>query len=663
MKLLDTDWSAFVAALEHWNRVPVPSRRIFLEFVQPSLPFTAEAAAEALPFLLEAKLLVGGQGRSAARVSEELRPFARVMRALYRHRVFDQGRPLTLGQYLADHFSFEEREAFGAGGLPAGAATLGEREWVDGFLKAPDVAEWERLRQDARSEPFFATPATGEPALALVAALLRRRRPVELRELAADERFGVDDRERFGRVLGGCFRYCLLFPGLSEKSLEPIVGIWPGIVEQRRRRSAPPVAAEAAQTFSAPLLVHDMVAVLVECAAQPLPVRRTDLGLFARSVDGLSRLLYPLPGWCESVVPKTPETRLRAAQLFLHAAGFVALGARRGQELRMSVTESGKTWLGLSMRDKLLAIFRLLQRVEAPLASDRRLEFLPSPPALLLLSGRLDLRAAVTELFRGLPANQHVEYRAFLRDHSQRANPYLELRRRGVRMSVRGFDGYREPTKVELATQWEHLVQRFFAQRLLVLDAVSLGLTSERRLCFSLTEAGRCFLGFTEDFEYGAEQDARIVVQPNFDIVFLSASSAAEAAIGRFAERVGRDVGTLFRITKQSALRAAASGMSAEEVLASLAEHTSGGLPGNVAAEIEGWLGQCRTVRLESALLLRCADAETAARVVAAAGSLVRVVSETVIEVVEPRRRVPLERKLREEGIFVEATPPARGAK
>jgi hypothetical protein len=661
VKLLDADWSAFVVALESWRRVPVPARRLFLEFVQPSLPFTAEAAAEALPSLLDAKLLVGGQEASSVRVSGELRPFARVMRALYRHPVFDRERPLTLGQYLADHFSFQEREAFGAGSLDRAAAAIGSRAWVAGFLEASATAEWERTRQDARSEPFFATPATGEPARELVSYLLKRRRPVEMRELAADPAFGADGGERFGLVLGGCFRYCLLFPGLRRRDLEPVVGVWPGVLTTRRRRPAPPEAASPERTFHAPLLVHDMAAVLVECASEPLPVRRTDLGLFARTVGELSGLLYPLPAWCDAVLSKTPETRLRTAQLFLHGAGFAAVG--RGRELRMSATEEGRRWLGLPMHGKLLAVYRLLQRAPVRPAPDRRLELLPSPPALLLQSGRLDLRAAVAELFRDLEAGRYVEYRSFLRGRCQGANPYLELRRRGVRMSLRGTDGYREPSRAELVEQWERLVERFLAQRLLVLDAVSLGLTAERRLCFSLTDAGRCLLGFAEDFEYGVDDAARIVVQPNFEIVFLAPSSAAEAAIGRFAERVGRDVGTLFRITKKSAIRAAASGLTVPGVLASLRDLASGDLPRNVVAELEGWFGQCRTVRMESALVLRSPDGETTARVAAAAGKLVRVMSDTVLEVVEPRRRTPLARRLLEEGIFLEVIQERRPEK
>ena len=61
-------------------------------------------------------------------------------------------------------------------------------------------------------------------------------------------------------------------------------------------------------------------------------------------------------------------------------------------------------------------------------------------------------------------------------------------------------------------------------------------------------------------------------------------------------------------------------------------------------------------VRMESVLLIRCPDAETTARAATAGGKMVRVVSDTVLEVLEPRRRALLERRLKEEGVFVELT-------
>ena len=653
MKLLETDWAVFIACLEAWRRVPPAARLDFLTQAQP--PFEATAAPDALPFLLDAGILQGAQGRSSFRLAEPMRSFARVLRALHRYPLFDATRPVGLPQYLADHFSHEERASLGGGDPGVAAETLGSRAWLDGFLAAPDLVAWEREHQGTGAASYFATPATAEPARELVRALARRGRAVEMAELGSMEVFQTLDpdrrRERLAAAVGGAIRYCLLFPALRPKDWEPLLGVWPGLGRVRRRKVEPLPVVTPRERFHAPILIHDMGAVLVECSGSPVAVRRSDLGMPARTVERLGRHLYPLPPWCEPFLAKTATRRLRAAQLFLHSLGYVAVRRGDGADTRMRVTEGGRAWLSLPVAQKIRAVLRHLEAAPSP---EQRIELLPSPPKLLLLSGRLDLREAVRDVFRRLEVGRHVEYRPYLRIVLERSNPYLELRRKGLRMSVRGLDGYREPTKSELEDQWERLVERFLAQRLLVLEGVELGLTAEHRLSFALTEVGRCLLGLAKDFDYPAEAEARVVLQPNFEVVFLAANAEAEAGIGRFAERVGREVGTLFRVTKQSVLRAASTGLDAQGLLDSLREHVAGPLPPNVETEIRGWLGQCRRVRLENALLIRLPDAETTARAVSAGGKLVRLVSDTVLEVVEPRRRVSLERRLAEEGIFLE---------
>jgi hypothetical protein len=77
-------------------------------------------------------------------------------------------------------------------------------------------------------------------------------------------------------------------------------------------------------------------------------------------------------------------------------------------------------------------------------------------------------------------------------------------------------------------------------------------------------------------------------------------------------------------------------------------------LPANVLREITGWFDEVRRVSLVPAILLRCPDADTAARVLAAGGKAVRPVSETVVELVDSSARARLLKKLRSAGIFID---------
>ena len=178
----------------------------------------------------------------------------------------------------------------------------------------------------------------------------------------------------------------------------------------------------------------------------------------------------------------------------------------------------------------------------------------------------------------------------------------------------------------ELEEAWADLLRAFLRLRLLPLGAAKVGVDGDGAPCFTLTEAGRYLVGAQTDFriEHAA---GRIVVQPNFDVVFLAPAPRAEAEIGRFAERKGRHMGTLFRITKRSILAAAAAGLTLEHTFETLRQCCSEELPPNVQREISGWFAQCRRVSLRPAVLIHCPDAETAARVQAVAGSKVTLIT------------------------------------
>jgi len=77
-------------------------------------------------------------------------------------------------------------------------------------------------------------------------------------------------------------------------------------------------------------------------------------------------------------------------------------------------------------------------------------------------------------------------------------------------------------------------------------------------------------------------------------------------------------------------------------------------VPDNVTREITGWFAECRRIAVAPALLLRCPDAHTAARVLAAGGKNVQPVSETIVELVDAGARARLIKKLRGLGIFVD---------
>jgi hypothetical protein len=266
------------------------------------------------------------------------------------------------------------------------------------------------------------------------------------------------------------------------------------------------------------------------------------------------------------------------------------------------------------------------------------------------------LREALVEAFGSIPTDSLVVLRDFARYQYEHANPFVKLseRRRSSPVERAVWDWVVE-TPESHEDEWEKLLLEFIFSRLLPLGGATIGYASDGAVCLGMTSAGRYLLGLQSDFEYEALPEGGVVVQPNFDVVFVAPAPAAEAEIGRLAERVGTGVGTLFRITQRSIYAAASAGMRSESAIAALRAASSKDLPANVEREIVGWFERCRRVLVRPATIARCPDAETAARVCAALGEdAAQPITETVLELRGGKIAAKTIDKLRRQGVFID---------
>ena len=204
---------------------------------------------------------------------------------------------------------------------------------------------------------------------------------------------------------------------------------------------------------------------------------------------------------------------------------------------------------------------------------------------------------------------------------------------------------------------WIEVLAHFLSDRLLGLGAATIGRDDAGRLCFSLTEVGLYLLGVVDRFDYNAGLAAGdIVVQPNFDVVFLGVAPAAEAELARFCERVGVAPGHVFRITRSSVLAAAEAGTGVGDVIGALARASSKAIPKNVQHEIAGWMATVRRATLRRVELIECADADIAARIVSLLGAGVRQVAPLMFALpnATPTARSTMIKKLRAGGVFID---------
>ncbi len=207
----------------------------------------------------------------------------------------------------------------------------------------------------------------------------------------------------------------------------------------------------------------------------------------------------------------------------------------------------------------------------------------------------------------------------------------------------------------ELEKLWKLIVTNFLKWRLIPFGGAKAGCLKNNRICFSLTDAGRYLLGIDTDFEYGVDEEKQIIVQPNFDIVFLSPSPIAESMLSRFSVRTGKKIGAIFKITQQSIFKAAYSGMTSSDVMSILKECVTKKIPSNVEREIKGWINRCRRIHVHSSILIRRPDSETAGRVMSVGGRKVELITDTIVELKDPKQKNALLRNLRERGFFLDS--------
>ena len=669
MKLVQVEWKRFLALLPQWDALARDLRLEWLE-LQPAALYT-------VAFTGQAQALMGGgwlatMGGDHYEVPRRRRYFHRVLRALSRVPVFEDyehGDRQLLVDYLTEHYSPRDCAMLGRTGAETGraelAAEMDRDEWLRDFLlwEGPGAgaegpaARWRR-----------ALPAAISTAREMIETVQERGEPVSLAEMLA-----VTDRASHRNALAsglafGC-REALLLVSL-DAGARPFVGLWRALrsTQSGGIRGPAPEFVSTLPLFCRPLLVDDMATLLVESMVAPPRIKADRFELFARAREAIGAALTALPGWIKSDDgPLATNARVNVAALSVRRLGFAAATGKRGKDLSLVVTRRGRHWLTLDAQARLKQVLDVLRGVAddlsvspaedypadgagddvAALAPD--LSYLPYDPGLEYpWVHRVDCRAAVTEAFLSIADADAVCLADFIGRQCRERNPLTAI----------AFMPYVD--EEEIAQQWETALFTFFNRRLIALGAVTLGPLTDGQLGFRLTPAGRYLLGETDQLELDApEETGDVLVQPNFEIVFLAPSLEAQLRARSFAEPTaaleGPDsVGTLFFLRRESVQRAVMTGQDTDRIIVSLRELSKHPLPKNVERQVSAWGAEVRWIEVRPAVVVDCGDPETAARVLAVAGKAGRQLSATAVELPSGNKLTPaMRRKLMAGGIFI----------
>jgi hypothetical protein len=647
MKHFSAEWTNFARYAAIWSQLCLETRKAFLE-LKSNQHAPAAAFQRDLERMLSEKLLTISADRRSVQVHDDARAFSRALRAMRRQPIFDSSTADALLLYLQEHMSSEEldRLARGAGIYYGSKLVLARKaaaeEWLTEFLAA-DPQQWERERIGWGAAPAMQSAESVEAVRTLLLKLMPRAEPVALAELPS--LVPELSPRHFDIAVDFCVRFLLLFAGMLPDTT-PVIGLWPGAARRLNRpEPQPPAAASPVGRYALAYRLEDMTTLLVAAAEGKLRVRAGSHELFDRARDAIMAELVEIPDWVANLVSENLEIRVGNAQRMLRFAELLEYVGQPGKGLRVAPAAGAVEWLAQSRAERLKTIFDRLQLSKS---------LLPHRAEMARRNPEVDFPRAIADAYAGVPKGRFVSLKEFLQWRTRTANPLLERAERfGARSVHLGWE--REtPTNAELELFWGEILVECLLGYLVPLGGAELGYSADRNACFALTDAGRYALGLRDDFEYGRPETAAgaIVVQPNFDVVFLKPYPLAEATIARFAQRTGSGLGALFKITKASVMKAAAAGIACEQALDALRGACGNELPANVEREITGWFAACRSITVRSAVLMECPDPQTAAHVAAASGGKAVLLNETLVELRDPASQSKLLQKLKKAGIF-----------
>lgn len=137
---------------------------------------------------------------------------------------------------------------------------------------------------------------------------------------------------------------------------------------------------------------------------------------------------------------------------------------------------------------------------------------------------------------------------------------------------------------------------------------------ADGRGVFAVTMLGECFLRSSKTDKLKKrfpEKDAKIIVQPNFDIVVPTqdVDPLLTVPLDQFCVRGSTGSATVYTLSKDSFTKAIQDGHDGDSFVQFLLDHNRGdGLPTNVMTTLEDWRGGMKRVRLRTLHILESDD-------------------------------------------------------
>lgn len=598
---------------------------------------------------------------------------------------FAPGRdPAEIGRHLVRHvltteagleFNRTRPTSWWGGGHPLAdveldLARFASRARFRSFLAIPpdqNGVRWESAQRQYSAGMHSLAQFSGQLVCGFARRILERLAaapgPLPLPELLGQLGFDPKQRGLVAKALRALCQYVFTIADYDHDRGDLRLGLWPGLSQRLAdtcAAPAPPAAAPPPATiFHDPFFCADIAQVIASAAANPIPLKRqARVEIFAAKARELATQFAEVPEWVGDGLFKGPE-RAVAATLSAWSFGWLDLESRR---FRLAASQAGRDWLALAPSRRLQSLLDLLRlrRWGSRHWSSGGWNFSELTGRVRLTPSDDDILACEDEIaaaFLDTPGDAWLDVACWLDCAARTRNPIAAVVGPDATVCVARPDEWRGLIWVRreaelLEDEAFAMLADFLFKRLIPLGGAELGRGAGKSTVFRLTGFGRYYLGARRDFPALDDSAAgRVVVQPNFEVMFLGRNLLAEADLAGFCERIGHHTGAVLRITRQSVQQALHAGSSAESILATLRRIGDRELPANVAAEIAGWAGSRRTYHTGHAILIRCPDATVALRIHGLLPAITRPLNDTVLELSSPLTS-PQRRKLEAAGMF-----------
>jgi len=675
MKFFDIDWTEVFGFLPLWNAMRPSSRKAFLN---PAIPHSqsiqASAYGDELNPMVAAGLIQASAGGRFKPTSPSGALFRRILMQMLKFPLFDppSGRQ-QIEAYVSKHFLNDDACLMNFSSRNA-AATPHSVAWFREFVASKDLFQWEEAfkgyvrdeggrgngsvwRSGERAKATYLTSdAVAEATRSLVKLALCSPGPLALRTLCDGTALGVDARTA-ADAFKAAVRYLLIFPALRNDTCEAVFWIRPTIgAHLHRITPVSPKSVDVSGVSVPPFLLEDTTLVVSRAMAETLPVKKNSWGieLYEKTRRNLLEAFDDLPKSIAS--HHIRDARLNHALDILGSLKFIAQDS-----LGLTPTKAGIDWLKHSPTDRqkiLIDAFRQSpKRTEERAGTTYKRPRAFSPMAIYMGERfhpkPVDTEELIVKAWSQAKPGEFFALEEWLTYHSKATLPS------GVEPDTYVTDSstnWHTPFAEGGNDVFRKLHSLFFFTKLMPLGGVCLGSMPDGQLAFSLNETGDYLIRGTGLPKGLDAEDASIVVQPNFEIVFMRANPLAEAELSKFAERCGHRIGTLFRLTKASVLKAARLGKTDNQVLEILDRTSNKPVPANERHQIHDWIKVCRHVEYYRAINFSVPDEETSQRVIQAFGEKCHKIAPLILELRTPYADPTAMKKLDSLGIFLRET-------